>query len=355
MHYVNPNIEKLYRTSYSESRENYLRLDMNENPEGLPTHFFKEVMESITPEYVAMYPEMTLLIERLARYLQCEPTNVCLTNGSDDAIRLLFEVFGEPGKKVVSVSPSFEMYSVYINMYGMVHSPVTYDGDFQVDLDTILNNIDRDTGIVVLVNPNSPIGASWSETEVRAIIEKAQENNAVVVIDEAYYYFSPITFLKCVTEYDNVMVFRTFSKMLSIAGCRIGYIISNDKIISEIKKASSTYPVNCFAIKFAEKILENPHIIDDLIEKEREGREYLLTQLEKYEYQYHFNHGNYMLIKSNNKPQEIFARLKEKGTLVKTYNTSILSDWIRVTTASIDIMSVFWEQFIEVDQHYKEV
>jgi histidinol-phosphate aminotransferase len=349
MYYVNPNIKNLYRTSYSESRKNYIRLDMNENPEGLPAPFFEQVMESITPDYVAMYPEMTPVIEKLANYLHCQPTNLCLTNGSDDAIRLLFEVFGESGKKVVSVSPSFEMYAVYMNMYGMVHAPITYDENFNVSVENTLNNIDGDTGIVVLLNPNSPIGTSWLEHEVRAIIEKARENNALVVIDEAYYYFSPTTFMHYMNEYDNVMIFRTFSKMLSIAGCRIGYIMANQERIAEIKKACSTYPVNCFAIKFAEKILDNPQIINDLTEKERQGREYLLDQLEKHNYEYHFNHGNYVLIKSDKNPKEIFSELKESNILIKTYNAPILSDWIRVTTASIDIMRLFWNKFIEVE------
>lgn len=349
MYYVNPNIKNLYRTSYKESRKNFIRLDMNENPEGLPSHFFEEVMRDITPEYVAMYPEMTKLVGKLADYLECEVSNICLTNGSDDAIRLLFEVFGEPGKKIVSASPSFEMYSVYMKMHGMVHSPVTFNEKFEVRVENIINNIDHDTSIVVLLNPNSPIGKSWLEHEVRSIIDKAKENNAVVVIDEAYYYFSPSTFIRLMSEYDNVMVFRTFSKMLSIAGCRIGYIISNENIINEIKKASSTYPVNCFAIRFAEKILEKPKIIDDLIVKERQGREYLLSQLEKHNYKYHYNQGNYVLIKTNQTPQQIFVKLKEKNILIKTYNTPILSNWIRVTTGSLKIMSLFWENFKEID------
>lgn len=345
MYYVNPNIEKLYRTSYSDSRKGFIRLDMNENPEGLPLHFFKEIMDSITPEYVAMYPEMTYLIEKLAEYLKCDPQNICLTNGSDDAIRLLFQVFGEPGKKVVSVSPSFEMYAVYMQMYGMQHSPVLYNEDFQMNLENVLNSIDNDTRIVALLNPNSPIGEPWIESEVRAIIERSKQNNSVVVIDEAYYYFSPSTFLNLVNEFDNVMVFRTFSKMLSIAGCRIGYIVSNATLISYIKKACSTYPVNCFAIKFAERILDNSQIIEYLVETEKKGREYLLSQLKKNHYQYHYNNGNYVLIKSNKKPKEIFEKLKEKNILVKTYNSSILSDWLRVTTGSIDKMRIFWEQF----------
>ena len=323
---------------------------MNENPEGLPLDFFDKVMEGITPDYVAMYPEMTSLIEMLSSYLRCEPSNICLTNGSDDAIRLMFEVFGEPGKKVVSVTPSFEMYSVYMKMYGMIHSPIPFDDSFNVQSIDVLNSIDSDTSIVILLNPNSPIGATWTESEMITIIKKAQENHAIVVIDEAYYYFSSNTFINYMREYDNVIVFRTFSKMLSIAGARIGYVVSNEKRIAEFKKACSTYPVNSFAIRFAEKILEHPQIIDDLTVKERQGREYLLGQLEKYKYEYHFNQGNYVLIKSNKEPSFLFEELKKKRVLIKTYQAPLLDKWIRITTGSKEIMQIFWKHFIEVDR-----
>lgn len=349
MYYINQNIKKLYRSSYSESRNDFLRLDMNENPTGLPKAFFKEVMESITPEYVAMYPECHKLVHELSELLNCNSNNICLTNGSDDAIRLCFQVFGQEGKKLVSVSPSFEMYSVYNNMYGMKHCTAIYDENFNVDINDILNLIDDETRIVTILNPNSPIGKSWTKLEVIKIIEKARENRAIVVIDEAYHYFYPISFLEFINEYDNVMVFRTFSKLFSIAGCRIGYIVSNDKIIEMLKRASSTYPVNCFAIKFAETILQNPYIEKDLINKEKEGREYLLSQIKKENYEYHYNEANYILIKTNKKPMEIFNQLKEKGILIKIYSTPILKDWIRVTTADIENMMLFWDQFKSID------
>lgn len=350
MYYVNPNIENLYRTSYDESRKNFIRLDMNENPEGLPKSFFNEVISSITPEDIAMYPETNSLVEKLAVYLNSSNSNIFLTNGSDDAIRLLFEVFGETGKKVVSATPSFEMYSVYIKMYGMVHAPITFNRNFDINLNDILTTIDGDTGIVVILNPNSPIGRTWTESEVREIIKKANENGALVVLDEAYFYFSSNTYLNLFREFDNLMIFRTFSKMLSIAGCRIGYVVSNERIISLLKKASSTYQINYFAIKFAEKLIERPDVIEHLINTELMGRKYLLSQLQKAKYEYHYNNGNYILIKSKRDPKEIFNKLKNKNILVKTYNTPILSDWVRVTTGSMEIMRTFWEQFEKIDQ-----
>lgn len=349
MYYINKNIENLYRTSYSESRDGYLRLDMNENPKGLPKTFFEKVMKEITPEYISMYPEQYGLVNKLAKKINCNSNNVCLTNGSDDAIRLCFEVFGEESKKIVSVSPSFEMYSVYSNMYGMKHNIAQYDENFNIDIKDILSLIDDETRIVVILNPNSPIGKAWGRSEVINIIKKAREKNAIVIIDEAYHHFFSETFLEIINEYDNVLIFRTFSKLFSIAGCRLGYIVSNKNIIDMVKRASSTYPVNCFAIKFAQAILENPDIEKYLIEEEKCGREYLLSKLEQSNYEIHHNGANYILIKSNGNAKEIFNQLKKRNILIKIYSNPILKNWIRITTADIESMKMFWKEFKMID------
>ncbi|SCI97433.1 Histidinol-phosphate aminotransferase [uncultured Clostridium sp.] len=349
MYYINPNIKNLYRTSYKESRESFLRLDMNENPEGLPSDFLKKVLNEITPEYLAMYPETNTLVDRLSKMLNFNTDNICLTNGSDDAMRLSFEVFGQSGKKLVSVSPSFEMYSVYANMYGMKHCKVFYDENFEVKVEDMLGLIDEDTSIVVILNPNSPIGRNWTENEVRMIIEKARDNKAIVIIDEAYHYFYPKSFINICKEYDNVIIFRTFSKLFSIAGCRIGYIVSNNNIINMIKNASSTYSVNCFAIKIAENLLKYPEITKDLINVERQGREYLLSKLKINGYEFYNNGANYILIKSKKPPMELFKELKRRNILIKTYSNPILEKWIRITTGSIDTMEKFWNEFKKVD------
>ncbi|CEN31580.1 histidinol-phosphate aminotransferase [[Clostridium] sordellii] len=349
MYYINPEIKNLYRTRYKESRKKFLRLDMNENPEGIPKEFLEEVLNEITPEYLAMYPETDTLIDLLAKLLKVSDSDICLTNGSDDAMRLSFEVFGEPGKNVISVSPSFEMYSVYAKMYGMNHSKVLYNEKFEVKVEDMLNLIDQDTSIVVMLNPNSPVGNNWNEEQIRMVIEKAKINGAIVIIDEAYYQFYPTSFINLLNEYDNVMIFRTFSKLFSIAGCRIGYIVSNENIINMIKNASPTYSINSVAIKFAEKILENPYITKNLIYTEKQGREYLISKLESKGYEFYNNGANYILIKSKKTPTEVFENLKNKNILIKTYSNPILEKWIRVTTGSISTMERFWREFEKID------
>ncbi|MCZ1264087.1 aminotransferase class I/II-fold pyridoxal phosphate-dependent enzyme [Paenibacillus marchantiae] len=350
MYFVNPNVKNLYRTSYQDIRKDFIRLDMNENPEGLPGPFFNKVMSSVSPEMISMYPEKNDLIKKIAESLNYKAENIALTNGSDDAIRLLFEVFGEPGKKVISASPTFEMYSVYTKMYGLKYCPIEYGQDFRLNTNYFINSIDEDTSVVILLNPNSPIGDPWREEEVIMIIEKARENRAIVVIDEAYHYFYDQTFISLVGKYENVVVFRTFSKMLSIAGLRIGYAISNPDIIRFLSNASSTYPVNSLAIRFAEELMDHPDVIQSLKASELEGREWLLSKLRESEYEHYYNNGNYVLIRSNNDPKVIFTELKKRGILIKIYSYPILIKWIRITTGSYDTMNRFWNEFENIEK-----
>ena len=125
------------------------------------------------------------------------------------AIRYLLETFGEPGKDVVTVAPSFEMYWVNCSILGLHHVPVAYEDDLTISVDKILDVITDDTRIVVLLNPNNPVGNVYTEEEASAVIAKAKEVGAVVIIDEAYHYFYPNTFLNHALQYDNCLLYTS--------------------------------------------------------------------------------------------------------------------------------------------------
>ena len=86
-----------------------------------------------------------------------------------------------------------------------------------ISIDKILDAITENTRIVVLLNPNNPIGNVYTEEELEKVIEKTKKVGAIVVIDEAYHYFYPNTFLKYALNEENVVLLRTFSKLFSIA------------------------------------------------------------------------------------------------------------------------------------------
>lgn len=351
-YFINKNIQNTPRIFPKQERGIYHRYDANENPEGLPQDFVNSVLKELTPEYLAMYPEPERFIGKYADYLGVGKENVYCTNGSDHGIRVLLEIFGEPGKEVVTVSPTFEIYWVCCSLLGLKHKPVQYNADYTLPVERILNAIGNDTRVVVLLNPNSPIGNLYTEEEVQAVIEKAKRVGSVVILDEAYHYFYDKTFLHFALENDNVVLLRTFSKLMSIAGLRVGMVVGHKDLIHWVKNSRLAYEMNSVGLLFAERILEHPDTIERLVEQEREGKAYFISELEKYDYWYMDCHGNYVLVKPKHDAHEVAKRLEvEKKTLVHPYGNEMMKDMLRVTTGSKKAMQFFVKVFLEVDNN----
>lgn len=349
MYYINKNYCEVERIFPEQGRREYLKLDMNENVDGLPKAFVDEFTASITPEFIYTYPEPKKFEKKYADYLGVGAEEVMATNGSDMAIRYAFETFGEQGKTVVTVTPSFEMYRINASLMGMNHKAVGYKEDYTIDVDEIVQNIDQDTRIVVLLNPNNPIGNVYKESEVRRIVETAEKNGAVVIIDEAYHYFCDTTLVNLTKEYTNVMVFRTFSKLFAMAACRLGVIISNGEMINWLKKGKLTFDVNSFALKMGEMILDRPEIVESMIRQAKEGKSYLVKLLEEHGYKTKWCEGNFIFFYPNGDAKNVAKKLEEEKILVKTFSAPLLKDVIRVTTASKEIMQKFVDVLLSVD------
>lgn len=348
--YVDENIKNTERVFPQQGRYGYKRYDMNENPEGLPKDFVDSVLKEITPEFLAVYPEPDRFLNKYADFIGVKYENVLATNGSDMAIRYILETFGEQGKEVITVAPSFEMYWVNCCILGLKHVPISYEEDFSMDVNKIINAINPDTRIVVLLNPNNPVGNVYTEKEIQLVINKAKSMNAIVIIDEAYHYFYPNTFLQYALQENNVIVLRTFSKLFSLAACRLGVVISNPEIIHYIKNAKLTFDVNSFALLFGEKIIDNPQLIDNLISTEKEGKDFTLKSLKGKKYECKDCRGNFIFVKPKHDASIIAQKLEtEKNILVHPYSNPLLKEYIRVSTGSKKSMQAFLDAFFEVD------
>ncbi|MBE5882414.1 MAG: aminotransferase class I/II-fold pyridoxal phosphate-dependent enzyme [Lachnospiraceae bacterium] len=349
MYYVNPYIKDLYRVKYHDDREGVLRLDMNESPVGLPEEVVAGVKEKITPDYISTYPQKDELVRILAEHNRISPENISVTGGSDEAMRLIFQCFAKPEGEVLTVSPTFEMYDVYSKMFGMKHVEVSYNEEFEVSPEEILAAINSETSLVILLNPNSPIGTAYSEKEVREIIELSAKNGAIVVVDEAYHYYMENTVMGMIGEYDNLLVLRTFSKLCAIAGLRIGYVSGNEQLIHYIENAESTFNVNNVAILFAKEIMQTPGLLDRLYDTWKEGHEYALYALKRLGYRVQSGYGNYILFWPNKDSKKLIAELKEKDVWVRDYGRGVLKGWVRVSTGDRQSMERFVQALQLVD------
>ena len=349
--YINPFIKNTKRVFPMQGRASYLRYDMNENPEGLPLDFVESVKKEITPEFLSIYPEPDRFLHKYADYIGTGFDCVTATNGSDMAIRYLLETFGEVGKDVVTVSPSFEMYWVNCSILGFHHVPVAYNDDLTIDIETIENAITNDTRVVVLLNPNNLVGNVYTDEEAERIVKRAYEVGALVIIDEAYHYFYENTFIDLTKRYNNVAVLRTFSKLFSIAACRLGVIVASPEIIYGVKNAKLTFDVNSIALLFGERLLDHPEIEKRLIRIENEGKAYTLDNLKKHGYNCRDCRGNFIFVEPHTSTKEMEQRLRDKKKLlVKSFGNPILSKFLRISVGSVAAMKMFLEAFYEMDR-----
>ena len=347
--HVNPFIENMTRVFPPQGRYGKLRYDMNENPEGLPKEFVDSVLKEITPEFLAIYPEPDRFLRKYADFVGVKFENLVCTNGSDQAIRYLLETFGEVGKEVVTVAPSFEMYWVNCMLLGYKHVPVAYESDLSLKIEKVVDAINENTRIVVLLNPNNPVGNVYTDEEFAAVQKRAGEVGALVIVDEAYHYFYSKTFLKNALLAPNVVVLRTFSKLMSLAAVRLGVVIGNSELVGYVRNLRLTFDANSIALLFAERLMDHPEIVDGLIRAQQEGKDWLLAQLRAKGYWCRDCMGNFIFIKPHRDAHEVAKALEEKNVLVHPYGNPLLKDYVRVSTGSKQAMEKFWDAFLAID------
>ena len=349
-YYVNKHIAATDRIFPMQGRKPFLRLDMNENPVGLPEDFVEEVKRDITPEFLCRYPEPEVFREKYASYIGASPENIFIANGTDMVIRYVLETFGEQGKDIVTVTPSFEMYRINCSLLGLNHVAVPYKDDLNIDVDDIVSAITDDTRVVVLINPANPVGNIYSSDEIERVRTRAAEVGAILMIDEAYHYFCEASAIESALKYDNVIVTRTFSKLFSIPALRLGVAIAHPDIIHYLRNGQLSFDVNAVALLFGERLLDRPKLIDELIAAEREGKDCLCKKLDDAGYDYIRCAGNYILIRTHRAPRDVEADLKSAGILIHSYGNPTLAPYIRVTTAAMTVMERFWEELISIDR-----
>lgn len=352
MYYLDTKIENLHRIFDQNERKDYMRLDLNENPGGLPDDFVKTVLNNVTPQLVAQYPETLHFTEVLAQYLRTDIGHLCLVNGSSEGIRYIIQAFTSPGGRIVGVVPSYFMFQIYSEMYGRNFVKVPYDSELNMDVNNIISELTDDTQLLILLNPNNPMGNVYTDEEFEAIFLAAQKKQVNILIDEAYHYFYPKTFMRYALEREHVFVTRTFSKMFSMAGCRLGYVAGWPEGVKMVQKLCTPHNTNAFALLFAENILESPDLIDELIRKFNEGRNYLISELDRLDYPHKGEAGNFFFIKPKTDARKIVERMKaEKKILIKTYpDVGKFGNCLRVTIGEKKYMEIFISALLELDK-----
>lgn len=317
------NILKL--SPYSCARNEYsgheatVLLDANENPYNNPYNRYPD-------------PLQTELKNVLAKVKMVQPEQICLGNGSDEIIDLLFRCFCRPGiDNVVAIEPTYGMYKVCADINDVEYRPVLLDDEFQIKAEALLDACDDNTKLIWICSPNNPTGNLIDDNEIEQV---ADNFDGIVVVDEAYSDFArTVPFRLKFARYQNMVVLNTMSKAWGCAGIRLGMAFARKEIIDVFNKVKYPYNVNTLTQKYALDMLKDPYKVEKWVNNivvER-GRMINAFQILSMCQKVYSTDANFFLAKMDD-AQAIYDYLVGKGIIVRNRtNVRLCSNCLRVT------------------------
>ncbi len=307
------------RDEFSElNTDNMVFLDANENP-----------FENGLNRYPD--PHQRALKEVLAEIKNVSTQNILVGNGSDEVLDLLFRAFCEPNvDNIITLPPTYGMYGVLANLNAIKNKKIILTDEFQPNVNSILNRVNENTKIIFLCSPNNPTGNTFSEESILRILN---EFNGLVVIDEAYIEFSDKpTWLKRISEFENLVIVQTLSKAYGMAGLRLGLLFASTDIITVLEKIKPPYNVNSVSQNLAiEKLASLKYIYE--IEEIKEEREKVMKALVccKVVTEIFPSETNFILFKVDNATFQ-YNQFLENGIVVRNRsNDSLCRSCLRIT------------------------
>lgn len=348
----NPSILQLQRASEDmRGRERYVRLDRNERVTPFSQAEFAAMFGALRPEQLCSYPDPSPLVERLAAQLGIASRSIYPTNGSDAAIRKVFQAFVQPGDTVLLADPTYAMYPIYTQMFGARAEIVSYRPDRTLDVARFTRQLAGSPRIAAIACPDQPTGAVLPVSVLREIVAEARQRGTLVIIDEAYYPFHPVTAVGLIDEFDNVVVTRTFSKVGGLAGLRLGYLVAHPDLVGAIDKVRGAHEVNAIAIHAGAFVLDHPEIGERFVGEIEAGRSVLAAAAAELGMTLPPCPANFQLVELPPalEPAAVVDALKERGFLVKGgFQHPGVARCIRVTLADPGVMTQFARALREV-------
>ncbi len=315
----------------SYPRRDKIRLDLNENSFG-PAPQVLEVVRNASSEDIAVYPDYREIEEKIAEYVGVKKEYVVITNGADDAIKCVFEGIVDHGDRVLIPFPTYSMYEIYTDLYDGKKIFVNYGSDFVFPTHEFIKNLE-DVDLAIVVNPANPTGDKISREEFLKILEAA--GKTPVLLDETYWQFGGETFASLVEEFDNLFVIHSFSKLFSMAGVRLGYVVTRNREL--IEKVIEPFRVNSLAVKLGLASLENIEYYNGLLEKISKNRAFLVAEFNRRGLSARNTFTNFILVDAGNRADFIKSELYKRGILIKLYKSpELLAGFLRISVGKSD-------------------
>lgn len=310
-----------------------IKLNTNENPYP-PSPKTKDAVEKVMLTGVLRkYPNYHArkLQELIAHDNNLDPNQILVTNGSDEALRMLFHTLIGPGDVVVAPDPTYSYYPVLTEqmMVGATYKAVPLLPNLHFDFESLLKEKGK---LLCFAHPNAPTGV---EEEKSKLLNLVGNFPGLVLSDEAYIDFTEpnASLISEIKNHPNLVVSRTFSKSYALAGLRVGYLVGSLNVINWIRKLKDSYNVGILEQVVAEASYADKEYFLEKRSLVIQERIKLKKELETLGFSIPNSSTNFLFCKPKVgiSPESLYLQLKEKNILIRYFSTGISKDYIRIT------------------------
>ena len=333
------NVRKVvpYVAGEQPKSKNVIKLNTNECPyppapgvEAALNHFDYDVLRKY-PD-----PDVADLRAVLAARYKVPAEQVFVGVGSDDVLAMAFLTFFNSDKPILFPDITYSFYDVWADLYRIPYECQVLDEKFEIKKEDYF----KENGGIVIANPNAPTGVAASVSMIEEIIKENQD--VVVIVDEAYVDFGGESCVPLVEKYDNLLVVQTFSKSRSMAGMRIGFAIGSKKLIgflNDAKFSFNSYTMNATSIIAGVASVEDEAYFQKITGKVIATREWTKKELTRLGFTFTDSKTNFIFATHKSIPaQEIFDVLRENQIFVRHWNKERISNYLRISIGTDEQM-----------------
>ncbi|MDQ5975142.1 MAG: histidinol-phosphate aminotransferase [Actinomycetota bacterium] len=331
-----------------EDRTGLVRMDRNEDVSGWDDAHLGQMLSRIQSTDLAAYHDADPFQEQLAGFLGVPRESLTITSGSSEAVQMVFETYLDENTTVLALEPSYGLYEVFAAKCGAELLGFPYSDDLTLDVDGLITRIaDVTPRLVVIANPNQPTGTVITEDDLRRIATAALGVGAVLLVDEAYFLFTPISAVGLISQFPNVVITQTFSKAFGLAGLRLGYCVGPVERIREIEKLRALTQSNAFALAVAAYVLDHEQWALARVSDVIAGRDFLVDRFVTAGLVSFPSHANFVLLgcSSSEAARKLVSQARGLGFALRgPISAPPLTNFVRVTAGPLALMEEFWAQ-----------
>lgn len=262
-------------------------------------------------------------------------------NGSDEVLSFVFYTFFDSDRPLIMPQFTYSFYPVYCGYYNIPMKQIALKDDWTLDVETMLSEANKTDSSIIFANPNAPTGIALTRDAVRQMLKRAPKDR-VFIVDEAYCDFGGESCIPLLAEFNNLVIVRTFSKSLSLAGMRLGYIVSSPELVKavfQVKNSFNHFPVDFIAQTVAKATcLATPYYVQNAktIAKERDS---FTAFLRKHGWFVIDSATNFVFAKKEGLAgKDVYESVKKQGILIRHFATPGIEDFVRITIGTPEQM-----------------